>query len=345
MPTGSPLLLRKMQLLTTIRYGWTRRCCPGIRMASSQSSSNRVGFIGLGNMGSHMARNLLKKGQSVMIYDVYPEAMAALEGQGAVAARSLTEIADSCSKIITMLPSSPHCTQVYTGDGGLLKSDIKEGTLLIDCSTIDPATSKEISASAVKRGATFCDAPVSGGVMGARDAALTFMVGCDSPEDFDAIRTLLSLMGKNVVHCGSVGMGEAAKICNNMLMAIGMVATAETFNLGIRLGLDAKVLAGVINTSSGRCWSSEVYNPVPGIKEGTPACNNYDGGFAINLMAKDLGLAVNAANATSTPTAFGSLAHQLYKMLMSTGYGSKDFSAIYHYLQERPQQQPLSKKA
>ncbi|GAV09242.1 hypothetical protein RvY_18814-2 [Ramazzottius varieornatus] len=217
MPTGSPLLLRKMQLLTTIRYGWTRRCCPGIRMASSQSSSNRVGFIGLGNMGSHMARNLLKKGQSVMIYDVYPEAMAALEGQGAVAARSLTEIADSCSKIITMLPSSPHCTQVYTGDGGLLKSDIKEGTLLIDCSTIDPATSKEISASAVKRGATFCDAPVSGGVMGARDAALTFMVGCDSPEDFDAIRTLLSLMGKNVVHCGSVGMGEAAKICNNMV--------------------------------------------------------------------------------------------------------------------------------
>ncbi|OQV18829.1 3-hydroxyisobutyrate dehydrogenase, mitochondrial [Hypsibius exemplaris] len=303
-----------------------------VRTLATQAGKSRVGFIGLGNMGTHMAQNLIKNGHSLVVHDVYPEAVARLEALGATAARSASEVAESCDRIITMLPSSPHVLQVYNCDSGLLKN-VRPGTLLIDSSTIDPATTKEIAAKADAKGATFVDAPVSGGVGGAKDATLTFMVGCEEAK-FAGIKTLLLHMGKNVVHCGGVGMGEAAKICNNMLMAISMVGVAETMNLGTRLGLDSKVLAGIINTSSGRCWSSDTYNPVPGIKPGTPSCNNYDGGFVNNLMAKDLGLAQNASTATMSPTPMGSLAHQLYRILITKGYGGKDFSSIYQFFQE-----------
>ncbi|XP_055331251.1 LOW QUALITY PROTEIN: 3-hydroxyisobutyrate dehydrogenase, mitochondrial-like [Paramacrobiotus metropolitanus] len=293
---------------------------------------NRVGFIGLGNMGSHMAQNLIKNGHSLVVYDIYPEAVAPLEAAGALAARSPADVADNADRIITMLPSSPHVHQVFNADNGIFKT-VRNGTILIDSSTIDPALTKDLSRIAEKKGAVFVDAPVSGGVTGARDQTLTFMVGCEE-SSFAKVKSLLEHMGKNIVHCGPTGMGEAAKICNNMLMAIGMIGVSEAMNLGLRLGLDPKVLAGIINTSSGRCWSSEIYNPVPGIKEGTPSCTNYQGGFASSLMAKDLGLAQSAATATMSPTPLGSLAHQIYRLMMSNGMGNKDFSSVYQFLQD-----------
>lgn len=279
-----------------------------------------------------MARNLLSKGHSLVVFDVYPEAMASLLDSGAVASHNPTEVADKADRIITMLPSSPHVIEAYLGENGILQS-VKPGTLLLDSSTIDPATSREVAAAAKKKGAVYMDAPVSGGVNAAKAATLTFMVGGSSSE-FEAAKPLLECMGKNVVHCGDVGTGQAAKICNNMLLAITMIGTAETMNLGMRLGLEPKLLASILNTSSGRCWSSELYNPVPGVLEGVPSANNYQGGFSSALMTKDLGLAQNAATKTLTPTPLGSLSHQLYRILVQKGFGSKDFSSIYTFLKE-----------
>ncbi|CAG0882340.1 unnamed protein product [Darwinula stevensoni] len=216
-----------------------------------------------------------------------------------------------------------------------LRRTVKPGTLLIDSSTIDPGTAKMVAAEAEKKGAMYMDAPVSGGVNAAKAATLTFMVGAKSKGEFEAAKILLSSMGKNIVHCGDVGMGQAAKICNNMLLAISMIGTAETMNLGIRLGLDAKLLASILNSSSGRCWSSEVYNPVPGILENVPSSKDYEGGFGAALMTKDLGLAATAANSTHTPIPLGSLAHQIYRLMLGAGFGGKDFSSVYKFLQQQ----------
>ncbi|GAA6067735.1 3-hydroxyisobutyrate dehydrogenase b, partial [Tachysurus ichikawai] len=210
---------------------------------------------------------------------------------------------------------------------------VKKGSLLIDSSTIDPAVSKEMAVASEKMGAVFMDAPVSGGVGAATSGKLTFMVG-GVEEEFTAVKELLSCMGANVVYCGQVGTGQAAKICNNMLLAIGMIGTAETMNLGIRLGLDPKLLAKILNMSSGRCWSSDTYNPVPGVMEGVPSANNYQGGFGTTLMAKDLGLAQNTATNTKTPVPLGSVAHQIYRMMCARGYASKDFSSVFQFLRE-----------
>ncbi|XP_016143011.1 3-hydroxyisobutyrate dehydrogenase, mitochondrial-like [Sinocyclocheilus grahami] len=210
---------------------------------------------------------------------------------------------------------------------------VKKGSLLIDSSTIDPGVSKEMAVATEKLGAVFMDAPVSGGVGAATSGKLTFMVGGLEVE-FNAAKELLSCMGANVVYCGQVGTGQAAKICNNMLLAIGMIGTAETMNLGIRLGLDPKLLATILNMSSGRCWSSDTYNPVPGVMEGVPSANNYQGGFGTTLMAKDLGLAQNTATNTKTPVPLGSLAHQIYRMMCARGYASKDFSSVFQFLRE-----------
>lgn len=279
-----------------------------------------------------MARNLLNKGHALVVFDVFPESMAALQDAGAVASHNAAEVAEKANRIITMLPSSPHVLEAYLGDNGIFQS-IKPGTLLIDSSTIDPSTSRDIAEQAKKRSAVYLDAPVSGGVNAAKAGTLTFMVGGDQQE-FTAARPLLECMGKNLVHCGDVGTGQAAKICNNMLLAIGMIGTAETMNLGKRLGLEPKLLANILNTSSGRCWSSDLYNPVPGVLEGVPASNNYQGGFSTALMTKDLGLAQNAATKTLTPTPLGSLAHQLYRIMTQKGFSNKDFSSVYQFFQE-----------
>ncbi|XP_068189154.1 3-hydroxyisobutyrate dehydrogenase a isoform X2 [Antennarius striatus] len=270
----------------------------------SMASKTPVGFIGLGNMGSPMAKNLLKNGYPVIATDVFPESCKALQDMGAQVVHSPSEVAEKADRIITMLPSSPNVIEVYTGPNGILKK-VKKGTLLIDSSTIDPAVSKEMAVAAEKMGAVFMDAPVSGGVGAASLAKLTFM---------------------------------AAKICNNMLLAIGMIGTAETMNLGIRLGLDPKLLAKILNMSSGRCWSSDTYNPVPGVMEGVPSANNYQGGFGTTLMAKDLGLAQNTATNTKTPIPLGSLAHQIFRVMCSRGFANKDFSSVFQFLREEESQ-------
>ncbi|XP_054846720.1 3-hydroxyisobutyrate dehydrogenase, mitochondrial isoform X1 [Eublepharis macularius] len=309
-------------------------CAGGAATVSSRAMASKtpVGFIGLGNMGNPMAKNLLKHGYPVIAYDVFPEACKEFQDVGAQVTDSPADVAERADRIITMLPSSPNAVDVYIGSSGILKK-VKKGSLLIDSSTIDPAISKELAKEAEKMGAVFMDAPVSGGVGAARAGNLTFMVG-GVEQEFDAAKELLTCMGSNVVYCGEVGTGQAAKICNNMLLAISMIGTAETMNLGIRLGLDPKLLAKILNMSSGRCWSSDTYNPVPGVMEGVPSANSYQGGFGTTLMAKDLGLAQISATNTKTPVPLGSLAHQLYRMMCAKGYAQKDFSSVFQFLRE-----------
>lgn len=217
----------------------------------------------------------------------------------------------------------------------LQNRSVASGTLIVDCSTVDPSTSQAMAEQAEARGASFYDAPVSGGVVGAQKATLTFIVG-GPQRRFSELERQLLFMGARVFHAGtSVGMGEAAKICNNMLLAIEMIGLAETLNLGQRLGVDPKTLTAIINTSTGRCWSSDTYNPVPGLIDGLPSGRDYEGGFLVRLIAKDLGLAQAAATATSSPVPLGAAAHQIYRLLASKGLNEKDFAVIYRYLQER----------
>ncbi|XP_022105573.1 3-hydroxyisobutyrate dehydrogenase, mitochondrial-like [Acanthaster planci] len=300
--------------------------------SQQKASMTPIGFIGLGNMGGHMAKNLLKQGYPLVVHDVYPEAVTEMQDLGASVADSAADVAEKVDRIVTMLPSSPNVIEAYNSSNGIL-STIRKGALLIDSSTIDPSVAKEVAAQAEKKGAVYMDAPVSGGVNAARDALLTFMVG-GKAEEFDAAKELLQCMGKNVVNTGPVGTGQAAKICNNMMLGIAMMGTSETMNLGIRLGLEPKMLAQILNSSSGRSWSSDTYNPVPGVMEGVPSSNQYKGGFSTTLMTKDLGLAQSAATHTKSATPLGSLAHQIYRVMCSKGYSLKDFSSVYQFLKE-----------
>jgi 3-hydroxyisobutyrate dehydrogenase len=286
-----------------------------------------IGFLGLGNMGGPMARNLLKAGHSLTVFDPFPQAVAALVEAGASAAASPAEVAKAgVEAIVTMLPTAAHVKQVYLGKDGLL-AHVSPGVLLIDSSTIDPLSAREVATLATAQGNPILDAPVSGGTGGATAGTLTFMVG-GSPSVFDQAGPILSAMGKNLVHCGSAGNGQVAKIANNMLLGISMVGVAEAMALGVALGMDAKVLAGIINTSSGRCWSSEVNNPFPGVLDNVPAARGYSGGFGSDLMLKDLGLATDAARHARQPVPLGATAQQLYQTFSLQGHGGLDFSAI-----------------
>lgn len=287
-----------------------------------------VGFIGLGNMGGPMARNLIKAGHQLVVFDLSQAALAQLKDAGATVANSPKDVAksDGLDVIVTMLPAAQHVRSVYTGEEGIL-SAVAKGVLLIDSSTIDPQTARDVATLAQKQGNPMLDAPVSGGTGGAEAGTLTFMVG-GAQFDFDTAKSLLSQMGKNIVYCGGAGNGQVAKVANNMLLGISMIATAEAMNLGVSLGMDPKVLAGIINTSSGRCWSSEVYNPYPGVVETAPAARGYTGGFGVDLMLKDLGLATEAAKSAKQPVVLGAVAQQLYQSFSSQGNGGLDFSAI-----------------
>lgn len=285
-----------------------------------------IAFIGLGHMGGPMARNLMKAGHNLIVFDVVKANVESLIAVGATAATSAKHAASQAELIITMLPSSPHVKSVYLGEEGVLAGVAKDVTL-IDSSTIDPQTARDVATAAAKQGNPMADAPVSGGTGGAEAGTLTFMVGA-ATEQFAFIKPILASMGKNIVHCGDSGTGQVAKICNNMLLAISMIGTAEAMNLGASLGIDPKVLAGIINTSSGRCWSSDTYNPYPGVMEGVPASREYTGGFGTDLMLKDLGLATDAAKQARQPVVLGAAAQQLYQMLSAQGSGGKDFSAI-----------------
>lgn len=286
----------------------------------------KIGFIGLGHMGAPMARNLLKAGEQLVVFDVVKEAVEKLCGLGAAPATSAKDAAAQAEMVITMLPSSPHVRMVYLGEDGVL-SGVRPGVVLVDSSTIDPHTAREVAKLAADRGNPMADAPVSGGTGGAEAATLTFMVG-GSAALFHQVRPILACMGKNIIHCGDSGNGQVAKICNNMLLAISMIGVAEAMTLGVSLGIEAKVLADIINTSSGRCWSSDTYNPYPGVMENVPAARGYTGGFGADLMLKDLGLANDAAKLARQPVMMGALAQQLYQLMSSRGFGQQDFSAI-----------------
>lgn len=286
-----------------------------------------IGFLGLGNMGGPMARNLLKAGHRVTVFDPSAQAVAALVEAGATSANSPAAVAQArVEAIVTMLPAAAQVKQVYQGKDGLL-AHVGQGVLLIDCSTIDPLSAREVATLALAQGNPMLDAPVSGGTGGATAGTLTFMVGGPASA-FDQAGPILSAMGKNLVHCGNSGNGQVAKIANNMLLGISMVGVAEAMALGVALGMDAKVLAGIINTSSGRCWSSEINNPFPGVLENAPASRGYSGGFGTDLMLKDLGLATEAAKHVRQPVLLGAAAQQLYQSFSLQGHGGLDFSAI-----------------
>lgn len=286
----------------------------------------KIAFIGLGNMGAPMARNLLKAGHSLSLFDLNKEVLADLASQGGHISVSPREAAQGAELVITMLPAAAHVRSVWLGENGVL-AGIGEGVPAVDCSTIDPQTARDVAAAAAKQGVHMADAPVSGGTGGAQAGTLTFMVGATQAL-FDTLHPVLAQMGRNIVHCGDVGTGQVAKICNNLLLGISMVGVSEAMALGAALGIDSEVLAGVINSSTGRCWSSEVYNPWPGIVETAPASRGYTGGFGAELMLKDLGLATEAARQAHQPVVLGAVAQQMYQAMSLRGEGGKDFSAI-----------------
>jgi len=304
------------------------------RKFSVTSQNNAVGFIGLGNMGRGMAANLVSKGHSIVVYDVNTDAVSDLVSKGAVAATSPLEVAGQSETIITMLPNNSIVSNVYQGADGIFAS-LKEGSLLIDSSTVDPALSKQLACQAAGKKCSFVDAPVSGGVNAAAAGTLTFMVGAEDEKIFSEAESVLETMGAKIVHCGGVGTGGAVKICNNMLLAITMIGTSEAMNLGIKLGLDPKLMANILGSATGRCWPVDTYNPCPGVFENVPSSNDYKGGFGTALMTKDLGLAQDAATRTQAATPLGSLAHQMYRVMCNAGYAEKDFSSAFKFIREQ----------
>ncbi|MDW1819504.1 3-hydroxyisobutyrate dehydrogenase [Vibrio sp. Vb1018] len=296
---------------------------------------DKIAFIGLGNMGAPMAKNLLKAGLNVEVFDLNLSAVEELTALGASSADSVQQAVQGVEVVVTMLPASQHVQSVYLGQDGILDS-VESGTLLIDSSTIDPTTARLVGEKASQLGISFVDAPVSGGVAGAAAGTLTFIVG-GSQENFVQAKAVLSHMGKNIFHAGDAGAGQVAKICNNMMLGILMSGTCEALNLGMENGLDPKVLSDIMLQSSGRNWALELYNPCPGVMENTPASNGYQGGFMSQLMAKDLGLAMEAAVASQTSTPMGSLARNLFNFHNSQGNGQKDFSSLFEFYQKQNQ--------
>jgi 3-hydroxyisobutyrate dehydrogenase len=296
--------------------------------------SMKIAFIGLGNMGGSMAQNLLKAGHQVFGYDLSAVALQHFAEAGGVVCDSPQAAAKQAEIVVSMLPAAKHVREVYLGEHGILEV-LQAGSLCIDSSTIDPQTIQEVAAAAQAKQIRVCDAPVSGGTLGAKDGTLTFMVGADVAT-FEAVRPVLSCMGKNLVHCGDVGTGQVAKICNNLILGISMTAVAEGMALGAKLGIDPQALAGVINSSTGRCWSSEIYNPWPDICENAPSSRGYTDGFAAQLMLKDLGLAVDAAQQVDQPIVLGSMVQKLYQQLCQEGDAHLDFSSIMHQYTTQP---------
>ena len=290
-----------------------------------------IAFIGLGNMGSGMAANLVKAGHSVRAFDLSAAALDAASAAGARAASSAGDAVAGAEAVVTMLPAGKHVRAVY---GEQVFGATRPDTLLIDCSTIDVATAKAVSADAAKRGFGMVDAPVSGGTAAANAGTLTFMVGGLLP-DFERARPILSAMGKAVIHAGEAGAGQAAKICNNMLLGATMVATCEAFALAKRLGLDPQTFYDISSKASGQSWSMTSYCPLPGVGPETPADRDYEGGFATALMLKDMKLAVEAAQAVDASVPMGAVAESLYQASANMGQGGKDFSAIIRMLDGR----------
>ncbi len=292
-----------------------------------------IAFIGLGNMGGSMAENLIKAGHKLTVYDLNKDVVEKLVSVGAKSADSALSALTNASVVISMLPNGSIVKSLYTGKTKLI-DHIADDVLVIDSSTIAAEDARHVAQACKTKGIGMIDAPVSGGTAAAQAGTLTFICGGED-KDFQRAKPILEAMGKNIFHAGSSGAGQVAKICNNMLLAIHMVGTAEALNMGTRQGLDASVLSEIMKASSGDNWSLQVYNPYPGVMPNVPSSNDYQGGFMVNLMSKDLGLAQELASKSHSPIPLGSAAGQLFEMHKYNGQGEKDFSSILQMLQEK----------
>ncbi len=289
-----------------------------------------IGFIGLGNMGAPMAANLLKAGHQVLGFDIIGAARQRFAEKGGRLAGSAAEAAAFGEFVMTMLPAGAEVRAVYLGEEGVI-AHARKGALLVDCSTIDVESARLVAGRAAERGFDMLDAPVSGGVGGAEGASLTFMVG-GSDAAFARAEPALKVMGKTIVHCGPAGNGQAAKICNNLILGVSMIAVSEAFALAERLGLSAQTLFDVSSRSSGQCWSLTSYCPVPGPVPSSPANRDYKAGFTAAMMLKDLRLAEQAAVATASVSPLGAAAANIYQLFTGEGGAGLDFSAIYRFV-------------
>ncbi len=290
-----------------------------------------IAFIGLGNMGGGMAANLLKKGFAVRAFDLSEDALSRAESHGAIRTASVAQAVDGAGAIVTMLPAGQHVETVYGGD---VFDAAHPGALLLDCSTIDVATARRVNEAAATKGFAMVDAPVSGGIAAANGGTLTFMVG-GTDDAFARARPILEAMGKAVIHAGGRGNGQAAKICNNMLLGATMIATCESFAMARKLGLDPQTFYDICSVSSGQSWSMTSYCPLPGVGPQTPADNGYQGGFAAALMLKDLKLASEAAASVGASVPMGNAAEALYQVLVNKGEAARDFSVMIEMLEGR----------
>jgi 3-hydroxyisobutyrate dehydrogenase len=290
-----------------------------------------IAFIGLGNMGAGMAANLAKAGHDVVAFDLATAALDRARGAGCRIAVSATQAVGEADAVITMLPAGAHVRQVWTE---AVIPAARQGALLIDCSTIDVDSARTVSAAAAAKGLRAADAPVSGGIMAADAGTLAFMVGCDA-DQFPDVEAILTPMARAVIHAGTAGAGQAAKICNNMLLGISMLGVCEAFALAEKLGLDPLRFFDIASKSSGQCWSLTSYSPWPGPVPSAPSNRGYEGGFLTSLMSKDLKLAQEAAAKAGATTPLGSEAQALYALFETLGYGQKDFSAVLQLMRGR----------
>ena len=289
--------------------------------------SEKIAFIGVGNMGNPMAVNLLKAGNKIKVFDVSKQILEKARGKKLETVDRIEDlISEEISTVITMLPEGKHSKQIYLGDNGIINK-VSKNCMLIDCSTIDIQTSKEIGKVANDRGIMMVDAPVSGGVMGAQKATLNIMVG-GSKEAFERALPILKVMGKNIYHAGDIGSGNGAKICNNMSLGITMIAASESLMLAKRLNIDIKKVHEIMKNASGNSWPISVYPPLPGLIDGTPSNNNYKPGFSAGMMNKDLKLANECATNVNASTPLGRMALDIYSKFCKDGNETKDFSAI-----------------
>jgi 3-hydroxyisobutyrate dehydrogenase len=289
--------------------------------------SELIAFIGVGNMGLPMAENLMKSGKKIRVFDVSKKTIKIAKEKKLDVVENFNElVTTTVTTVITMLPEGKHSKEVFLGDNGIINK-VSKDCLLIDCSTIDIQTSKEIGKKATEKGIKMIDAPVSGGVMGAQKATLNIMVG-GTKEAYDLALPLLKIMGKNIFHAGDLGSGNGAKICNNMSLGIAMIAASESLMLAKRLNIDIKKVHEIMKNASGNSWPISVYPPLPGLIEGTPSNNNYRPGFSAGMMNKDLKLANECAKSVSADTPLGKMALEIYEKFCKEGNDDKDFSAI-----------------
>lgn len=325
-PHASGPIKRPAPPLATPAYPWARAA------GQREVRIMRIGFVGVGNMGGPMSRNLAQAGHEVRAFDIDSDRLAAAAASGATAAASAIDAVRNAEAVITMLPASRHVTGLYLQDG--LLDAIELAAIVADCSTIAPAAAQEVAAAARDRGIDMLDAPVSGGTAGAEQGTLTFMVG-GAAKTLERMRPLFECMGANVFHAGDCGAGQTAKVCNNMLLAVQMTATSEALALGAANGLDPAVLSEIMRKSSGGNWPLNVYNPWPGVMESAPASRRYQGGFLVDLMLKDLDLALDAAARTGASIALGALARNLYAThRRANNAGNLDFSSILRLVAE-----------